>query len=117
MAVRQKPVRHGHWTEPFGRGAPGVRRRHLAAADDPDPAQRRPAAAMDVQLMSARRFRGGCLNVARLALTAILIAAPGTANGYIADVAPDVAVKAAFLYNFAKFTEWPGLPSGAPIVV
>lgn len=27
-----------------------------------------------------------------------------------------VAVKAAFLYNFAKFTEWPALPRSAPIV-
>lgn len=25
-------------------------------------------------------------------------------------------VKAAFLYNFAKFTEWPALPPGLPIV-
>jgi hypothetical protein len=33
------------------------------------------------------------------------------------DVAPDVTVKAAFLYNFAKFAEWPGLRAGAPIVV
>lgn len=30
---------------------------------------------------------------------------------------PDVALKAAFLFNFAKFTEWPALPSGALIVV
>jgi hypothetical protein len=29
--------------------------------------------------------------------------------------APEVAVKAAFLYNFAKFTQWPGLPAAAPI--
>jgi hypothetical protein len=28
-----------------------------------------------------------------------------------------VAVKAAFLYNFAKFAEWPALPAAAPIVV
>jgi len=27
------------------------------------------------------------------------------------------ALKAAFLYNFAKFVEWPALPAGAPIVV
>ena len=26
-------------------------------------------------------------------------------------------MKAAFLYNFAKFAEWPALPPGAPIVV
>jgi hypothetical protein len=33
------------------------------------------------------------------------------------EVAPDVAVKAAFLYNFAKFAEWPALAAGAPIAV
>jgi hypothetical protein len=33
------------------------------------------------------------------------------------DVAPDVAVKAAFLYNFAKFAEWPALAAGAPLVI
>jgi hypothetical protein len=31
--------------------------------------------------------------------------------------ASEVAVKAALIYNFAKFAEWPGLPSGSPIVV
>jgi hypothetical protein len=30
--------------------------------------------------------------------------------------ASDVSVKAALLYNFAKFAEWPALPRGAPIV-
>lgn len=30
--------------------------------------------------------------------------------------APDVAVKAALLFNFAKFTEWPSQPAGSPIV-
>ena len=43
------------------------------------------------------------------------MAAPSIAAG--ADVAPDVAVKAAFLFNFAKFTEWPALRPGAPILV
>jgi len=32
------------------------------------------------------------------------------------DVTLDVAVKAAFLFNFAKFTEWPTLPAGARIL-
>jgi hypothetical protein len=31
--------------------------------------------------------------------------------------ASDVEVKAAFIFNFTKFTEWPALPSGAAIVV
>jgi hypothetical protein len=32
-------------------------------------------------------------------------------------VAADVAVKAAFLYNFAKFADWPALAAGMPIAV
>ena len=47
-------------------------------------------------------------------LAAALIAATSTAA---ADAAPDAAVKAAFLYNFAKFTEWPALLPDAPLVV
>ena len=66
---------------------------------------------MDV-LISTRRFRGGRLGIASIALAATLFAAPGIA----ADAAPDVVVKAAFLYNFAKFTEWPALPAGVPMV-
>jgi uncharacterized protein DUF4154 len=68
---------------------------------------------MDVQMMSTRRSRGGRLATASVALVATLIASSGIAAG--ADVAPDVAVKAALLYNFAKFAQWPGLPVGAPI--
>lgn len=47
-------------------------------------------------------------------LAAILIAFGGTAAGQEAE---EDAVKAAFLYNFAKFTEWPALGVDAPIVV
>jgi len=64
--------------------------------------------------MSLRRFRGGRLGVVRIALATTLVAAPRIASGV--DVAPEVAVKAALIYNFAKFAEWPALPSGAPIV-
>jgi hypothetical protein len=39
------------------------------------------------------------------------------AAGNDTDVASAVAVKAAFIYNFAKFAEWPALPSGAPLIV
>ena len=66
-------------------------------------------------MMSAFGFRGGWLGVASFALASTLVAAPGIAAG--ADGAPDVAVKAAFLYNFAKFAEWPKLAPGAPILV
>jgi hypothetical protein len=72
---------------------------------------------MDVLTVPALRCRGGWLGVARIALAASLIAAPGLAAASSADVASDVALKAAFLYNFAKFAEWPALPSGASIVV
>jgi hypothetical protein len=34
-----------------------------------------------------------------------------------ADTVPDVAVKAALLYSFAKFVQWPALQTGAPILV
>jgi len=58
----------------------------------------------------------------RLAVAAFAVAAAATGSRDIAadtvvTTAPDVAVKAAFLYNFAKFAEWPALSSAAPIVV
>jgi len=71
---------------------------------------------MGVPMMFTLR-RDGSFTVASIALAATLIAAPGIAAGTGADVAPDVPVKAAFLYNFAKFVEWPALTAGAPIVV
>jgi hypothetical protein len=49
-----------------------------------------------------------------LALAAVLIAA--SAAGAAAAGTSDAAVKAAFVFNFAKFTEWPALAPGAPIV-
>jgi hypothetical protein len=68
-------------------------------------------------MMSTLRLRGRRFGVASVALAATLIAGPGIAAGTGADVAPDVPVKAAFLYNFAKFVEWPALPAAAPLVV
>jgi hypothetical protein len=68
-------------------------------------------------MSSFLRLRGEWLAVASLVLVATLCAAAGIAYGANADVASDVAVKAAFLYNFAKFAEWPALPPGAPIAV
>jgi hypothetical protein len=32
-------------------------------------------------------------------------------------VASDIAVKSAFLFNFAKFTEWPAIPASTPIAL
>jgi hypothetical protein len=58
------------------------------------------------------RFRAIRLSVVSLVLTATLISVPGNAAEN-----DTVAVKAAFVYNFAKFAEWPSLPAGAPINV
>jgi hypothetical protein len=54
--------------------------------------------------------------LASFALAALLTTAPAASRGDT-TAASDVAVKAAFLYNFAKFTEWPALPPGAPILL
>ena len=50
------------------------------------------------------------------AVTALFSALPGLAGDSRADTASDVAVKAALLFNFAKFTIWPSLGAGAPIL-
>ena len=65
-------------------------------------------------MMSACRGRGR--GVAAIALVATLSRRPGSAPTTRAT-ASDIAVKAALLYNFAKFAEWPALSSGAPILV
>jgi hypothetical protein len=49
-----------------------------------------------------------------VALVLTLLLTPAVARGQAA-AASDVAVKAAFIFNFAKFTEWPALPPAAPI--
>ena len=67
--------------------------------------------------MSGLRIRGRWLGVTSIALVASLLAAPGIAAGKGTDGVTDFAAKAAFLYNFAKFAEWPALRSGAPIVM
>jgi hypothetical protein len=71
---------------------------------------------MDDPLVSSLRSRVDWLRAARVALGATLIAAPAITTGQGPDVPLGVAVKAAFLYNFAKFAEWPALPSGAPVI-
>jgi hypothetical protein len=49
-----------------------------------------------------------------VALAVTLLLTPAIARGQAA-AASDVAVKAAFIFNFAKFTEWPGLVAATPI--
>jgi hypothetical protein len=66
-----------------------------------------------------RLVRSGWSGIASIALGVTLIAAPAFTSLASAQTltASDVSVKAAFLYNFAKFAEWSALPSGAPLVV
>lgn len=59
---------------------------------------------------------GGWLGIASLTLAAMLVAAPASAAVNAADAATDIAVKAAFLYNFARFGEWL-LPAGATLIL
>jgi hypothetical protein len=60
--------------------------------------------------------------VRRVPLIAGMLAAFAAGAGTVrasavAGAASDVQVKAAFLYNFAKFTVWPALPAAAPLVL
>jgi hypothetical protein len=47
-------------------------------------------------------------------LAVMLLLTPAIARGQV-PAASDVAVMAAFIFNFAKFTEWPALPPADPI--
>jgi hypothetical protein len=55
------------------------------------------------------------LTVAVAAAIVLLAAMPGSSRA-ADDVTPS-ALKAAFLFNFAKFTDWTGAPSAGPIVL
>jgi hypothetical protein len=55
--------------------------------------------------------------IATIALVSTLIGASGAEAVDGPDARSEVTVKAAFLYNFAKFAEWPTLQPGAPIAV
>ena len=58
---------------------------------------------------------GSMLLAALVTAAALIAAAESDGADGVPEAVPDVVVKAAFLYNFAKFTEWPSLSSGAPI--
>ncbi|MES1254565.1 MAG: YfiR family protein [Acidobacteriota bacterium] len=60
---------------------------------------------------------GWRLAVAGVALATTWLPGPGYAGDNGPPLPSDIAVKAAFIYNFARFTEWPALASAAPIVV
>ena len=55
--------------------------------------------------------------VVGIALVATLSATPQIGAIATEGTASDIAVKAALLYNFAKFAQWPALSSGASILV
>jgi hypothetical protein len=61
--------------------------------------------------------RARCVVIAGIVTVATFAAMPRILAGNGIGAAPDVAIKAAFLYNFAKFVDWPALPAGARIVV
>ena len=46
----------------------------------------------------------------------VMLTTRGTA-ACVSDAAPAASVKAAFLYNFVKFADWPALGPGAPILL
>jgi hypothetical protein len=60
---------------------------------------------------------GRCVSMTAAVSALIMALSPATATATGAEAAPEVALKAAFLYNFARFAEWPALPSVAPIVL
>lgn len=67
-------------------------------------------------MSSTRRFPDGRRGAVRVAVAAAIAVASCVAGlNAAADEASAVALKAAFLFNFAKFAEWPALPSAAPI--
>jgi hypothetical protein len=75
---------------------------------------------MDIPVRCASDRCPRSIGAATLALVMILAAVSGRAEGQGAaatDITLNVAVKAAFLFNFAKFAEWPALPPGGPIVL
>ena len=51
----------------------------------------------------------------RVVAVAIVVSGATSFASAQTATAPDADVKAAFLFNFAKFTEWPALASDAPI--
>jgi hypothetical protein len=69
-------------------------------------------------MISTLTLRAGFLGVASLALAATLVGVPGIVAHAKGQVGRDIfSVKAGFLFNFAKFTEWPTLSSSATILM
>jgi hypothetical protein len=75
------------------------RHSELAAVDDAGPAQRQPEAAMGNRMTAGDRARRARVGAAGIVLASLLMTASGTADGTPAALVPDVALKAAFLFN------------------
>lgn len=71
---------------------------------------------MTVARVAGRRRRSALLCAMAGAVVAGLLAASGFASAPGSSLRQDPALKAAFLFNFVKFTEWPTLHPTAPIV-
>ncbi len=67
--------------------------------------------------MCARRVPVARLGLAGVTLVAAICVPSRLAASDGTDPPRNVDVTAAFLYNFAKFAEWPALSAGAPIAV
>ena len=75
---------------------------------------------MDVPVRCASYRCALSIGAATFVVALTFAALPRRAEGQGAaaeDISLNVAVKAAFLFNFAKFAEWPALPSGGPITL
>lgn len=64
-----------------------------------------------------RRSAAWRARLAALALALSLSCGPGSGLGIAAPPRPEPAVRASFLFSFARFTDWPAeaLPAGSPI--
>jgi hypothetical protein len=96
---------------------------HLSAGEDRRPAGRSAALPQPSPLRAVpgSRFRRLASRCARLALATFLFLAAGWSQAADkAGAASEYQVKAAFLFNFVKFTEWPAVAftnSAAPLVI
>jgi len=68
-------------------------------------------------VMEPRGPRLRRLAAVTVALAALLAATPAAAGRSESTIAPDVALKAAFLLNFAKFVTWPAQAANGPISI
>src|SRR5271157_3338133 len=107
---RHRPERGG--SEPAGLQVRGIQRDRGHRIGKPDPPEH---LRKDHMALLNRRPRLAA-NVRRLGLGLVLLALSAKAQAGSAD---EYSIKAAYLYNFAKFVEWPGEAGspGTPLVI